>query len=74
MGTGNSLQIQQLKELGVDEFVLCMDGDDAGRKAAERLKRQLKSVAIVWVIDMPEGKDLNDCDKSTFDQLYLERN
>ena len=51
-----------------------MDGDDAGRKAAERLKRQLKSVAIVWVIDMPEGKDLNDCDKSTFDQLYLERN
>lgn len=74
MGTGNSLQIQQLKELGVDEFVLCMDGDDAGRKAAERLKRQLKSVAIIWVIDMPDGKDLNDCDKSTFDQLYLERN
>lgn len=74
MGTGNSYQIQQLKELGVQEFVLCLDGDEAGRKAANRLKRALQSVAIIWTIDMPDGKDLNDCDKATFDKLYSERN
>lgn len=73
MGTGNSYQLQQLKELGVSEYVLCMDGDDAGRKASKRLKRSLQSVALVWVIDMPDGKDANDCDKETFDKLYDER-
>lgn len=74
MGTGNSYQMQQLKELGTQEFVLCMDGDEAGHKATARLKRALQSVALVWTIDMPDGKDLNDCDKETFDKLYSERN
>lgn len=73
MGTGNSYQIQQLKELGADEYVLCFDGDDAGRKATARMKRALSSVALVWQIDMPDGKDVNDCDKATFDNLYSTR-
>jgi len=73
MGTGNSLQVDQLKQLGVHNIVLCMDGDDAGRRATAKLKRQLKSVAMVWVITMPDGKDLNDCSKEEFDKLYSER-
>lgn len=73
MGTGNSYQVQQLKELGVSEFVICCDGDFAGRRAAAQLKRALSSTAIVWTIDMPDGKDLNDLDKETFIQLYNER-
>lgn len=73
LGTGNTYQIQQLKELGVDEFVICTDGDEAGRKAAEKLKKALSKVAIVWIIKMPDGKDLNDCTKQEFDQLYAER-
>lgn len=73
LGTGNSYQIQQLKTLGIREFVLCMDGDEAGRRATNRLKKALHSVALVWVVEMPEGKDLNDCTKEEFDKLYRER-
>jgi DNA primase len=50
-----------------------MDGDEAGRKATEKLKKALKSVAMVWVIHMPDGKDLNDCTKEEFEQLYARR-
>ena len=73
LGTGTQYQIQQLKELGVQEFVLCMDGDEAGRRATEKLKKQLKSCAIVWAMHMFEGKDVNDISKAEFDQLYSER-
>ena len=73
LGTGNSYQIQQLKELGVREFVICTDGDEAGRKAAAKLQNKLKSIAIVWTIIMPNGKDLNDLSKEEFDALYQER-
>lgn len=73
LGTGNAMQIQQLKELGVSEFVICTDGDEAGHRAAEKLKRQLRSVALIWTISMPDGKDLNDCSKEEFDTLYAAR-
>lgn len=73
LGTGNRYQIQQLKELGVPEYVLCMDGDEAGIKATARLKKQLSSVAIVWTINMYSGKDVNDITKQEFDKLYSER-
>ena len=73
LGTGNSYQIQQLKELGVQDFVICMDGDEAGRNATIKLKKHLKSVAFVWSISMPDGKDLNDCTKEEFDNLYANR-
>ena len=73
LGTGNSYQIQQLKELGVNEFVLAFDPDEAGRKATEKLKRALHSVAIVWsYANIPAGKDINDLTKDEFDNLYVE--
>ena len=70
LGTGNVYQMKQLQRLGCHEFVLCMDGDDAGRKATAKLRKQLSSVAIIWSISMPDGKDLNDCTKAEFDALY----
>ena len=73
LGTGNAYQIQQLKEMGVVEFIICMDGDDAGHKATAKLKKALKSIAMVWSISMPDGKDLNDCSKEEFDKLYASR-
>lgn len=72
LGTGNPYQIQQLKELGVNEFILAFDPDEAGKKATEKLKRALKSVAIVWSFDgIPPGKDINDLTKEEFDMLEL---
>lgn len=73
LGTGTSYEINQLKQLGVQEFVLCLDGDEAGQRGIEKLKRALKSVAIVWSIKMPVDKDVNDCTKEEFDALYATR-
>ena len=73
MGTGNAYQLQQLKELSVPDIVICMDGDDAGRRAAKKLKRALSSTSFVWTIDMPDGKDVNDIDEDEFLMLYNNR-
>lgn len=73
LGTGNAFQIQQLKELGVNEFVICLDGDDAGMRGTEKLKRALKSTALIWSIQMISGKDVNDLEKHEFDELYENR-
>lgn len=72
LGTGNPYQVEQLKRLGVREFILGLDADDAGRKGTARLKRALHDVAIVWeYAGIPEGKDLNDLDYETFRNLQL---
>jgi DNA primase len=73
LGTGNSYQAQQLKELGVNDYVLCFDGDEAGHKATEKWRKILRKTSFVWAIKMPDGKDLNDCTKEEFDALYAER-
>lgn len=73
MGTGNTTQLAQLRKLGAKEFTLCLDGDDAGEKAAARLRRQLSDVAIVWVVHVPAGKDVNDLTKEEFDELFQSR-
>ena len=73
LGTGTSHEIDQLKQLGVQEFVLCLDGDDAGQKGMAKLKRALSSVAIVWTIKMPVDKDVNDCTEEEFKALYATR-
>ena len=73
LGTGTSHEIDQLKQLGVQEFVLCLDGDEAGQRGMEKLKRALRTVALVWTIKMPADKDINDCTKEEFDHLYNSR-
>lgn len=74
LGTGTSYEIDQLKQLGVQEFILCLDGDDAGQRGAAKLKKALSRVAIVWTVHMPPDKDANDCKtKEEFDQYYNAR-
>ena len=72
LGTSNSLQIEQLKQLGVQEFILCMDGDEAGHKATAMLKKALRNVGIVWTVHMSDGEDLNSIDEGLFYQLLSE--
>lgn len=72
-GTGNSLQMQQLKELGAERFVLAMDPDEAGEKARSKLRRNLSKVAFVSDLrGFPEGKDLNDLTEAEYNALYVE--
>lgn len=74
LGTGTSYEFDQLKQLGVQEFILCLDGDEAGQRGAAKLKKALSRVAIVWTVHMPPDKDANDCKtKEEFDQYYNAR-
>lgn len=70
LGTGDPYQIDQLKKLGVSEYIICLDGDEAGRKGTAKLQKALKGSAMIWTIHMPDGKDVNDCTKPEFDELY----
>ena len=72
LGTGTPYQIEQLKRLGVREFILGFDPDEAGQRATLRLKKALKSVALVWQFDgIPDGKDINDLSEDEFNSLEL---
>ena len=72
LGTGNSYQINQLRQLGIHEFVLGFDPDEAGKRATAKLKKALHDVAIVWSFEgIPEGKDLNDLDYEEYKNLQL---
>lgn len=70
LGTGNQKQIQQLKRLGASSYVICLDNDEAGHKGTAKLKKLLSTSGFVWVMTMPEGKDVNDCDYATFMECY----
>lgn len=73
LGTGNPYQIQQLKELGVSEFILALDPDDAGMRGTEKLKNALRSSALVYeFVGIPSGKDINDLTEDEFNALDIE--
>lgn len=73
LGTGTPYQINKLMQLGIKEFTLCFDGDEAGEKAARRMKSALRNCAIVRTIHMPADKDVNDCSYEQFQSLYEAR-
>ena len=68
-GTGSYKQYEVLNKSGIRSYILCFDGDDAGRKGAERFKRNVKGFFQTKVL--PEGKDVNDLTKEEFDNLKI---
>lgn len=73
LGTGTPYQIEQLKRLGVSNFILALDPDEGGRRGTARLRKALKSCAVVWsYVGIPEGKDVNDLTEDEFNNLELE--
>lgn len=69
-GTGTQYQYDILKKSGIRNFVLCFDGDMAGRKGAARFKEYFKDEPVfIDDIIMPTGLDVNDIKKETFDRL-----
>lgn len=73
LGTGSSSQIDVLRRLGVSNYVLCLDNDEAGNRGVDKLKKALRKSAIIWTMHVPEGKDANDLDKSQFEAVYSMR-
>lgn len=73
LGTGTPYQIDQLRHLGAKEFIICLDGDEAGRRGTAKLKKALSSVAFVWVMHVPEGEDVNSCTYEQFQEAYMNK-
>lgn len=70
-GTGSKEQYQILKKSGIRNFVLCFDGDEAGRKGKDRFIQNMKSSCFISFKNLPEGKDVNNLTKEEFDSLPL---
>ena len=73
LGTGTPYQMNQLRRLGVQSYVICLDNDAAGRRGAAKVKKALTNNSIVWTMQVPEGKDVNDCTYEEFIQAYQSR-
>ena len=69
LGTGSREQYEILSKCSVRKFYLCFDGDSAGRRGAERFIKNVKTKAKIVVVDMIEGKDVNDISKEQFFRL-----
>lgn len=65
-GTGSKYQYEILKKSGIRNYILCFDGDEAGRKGADKFKMNMRKNVFITDVEMPPGKDVNDMDKDEF--------
>lgn len=68
-GTGNERQYQILNNSGIRHFILCFDGDAAGRDGARKFKQNIKKDIMISELHLPEGKDINDLTRKEFEYL-----
>lgn len=68
IGTGTEYQYNVLRNLPVRKYILALDPDDAGRRAMAKLRKALEGTKMISYLDIPKGKDINDCD-DIFEQL-----
>ena len=67
-------QFNILNKSGIRHYILCFDGDAAGRKGAETFKKNIRKDVFITDILMPPKKDLNDLSKDEFYDLLLQNN
>jgi hypothetical protein len=60
MGLGTDYQMDILRNLPVRHYVLGLDPDSAGNRAARKIYDALSCVKLVTRYDIPEGYDIND--------------
>lgn len=65
-GTGSQYQYDILNKSGIRKFILCFDGDDAGKKGRDRFIKNINQNCIIQSVQLPLGKDVNDLSKEEF--------
>ena len=68
-GTGCKHQYDILNKSPIRSYTLLFDGDNAGRKGAERFKENIRKDVLVTDILMYTGKDVADLEKEEVDNL-----
>lgn len=61
-------QKTQLDHTNIRKYILCFDGDNAGRRGAEKFQQKIKN-KLISIIDMYDGKDVNDLTLQQFEKL-----
>lgn len=69
LGLGTQKQYRQLLQMQCRKFIIALDPDTAGQKAAEKLKRILGKNKIITTYEIPIGKDINDLNQYEFNNL-----
>lgn len=69
-GTGSKKQYEMLKKSNLRYLILALDPDSAGRKGTKNLINNITN-KIITVINIPEGKDVNDLSKEEFENLTI---
>jgi hypothetical protein len=70
-GTGSKYQYEILNKSPIRNYILCFDGDEAGRKGANRFISNIRKDVFVSIKKVPDGKDVNDLSKEEFDNLPI---
>lgn len=65
-GTGTKHQYDILRKSGIRHYILCFDGDEAGRKGAKRFIDGMSKDVFITDIKIPTGKDVNDLPEEDF--------
>ena len=60
-GTGSALQFKQLNSLPCRHFILATDNDEAGERAREKLRKNIKNKIITEINFPPYRKDIGEC-------------
>lgn len=68
-GTGSAHQYTILNKSGIEHYILCFDGDEAGDKGVKRFLDNINKGCFVDVVNVPRGKDMNDLSPYEIDNL-----
>lgn len=72
LGTGTSTQMKELLEIKCNDYVLALDGDDAGHKGTKKIGRYLQEHnKQVYVACVPDGYDINDMSSEMFKNMEV---
>lgn len=70
LGTGTQQQYKELLKISCKDFVLALDGDDAGRNGIKKLgKFLINNNKEVYVACVPDNHDINDMTEEQFMQM-----
>lgn len=68
LGTGTTRQYDILNKYNTRKYILCFDGDEAGDRATQRFKQNVRGKLIEEVV-LPRNKDINDLTLEQFKKL-----
>lgn len=68
-GLGNNIQFKELSEMPCRKFILATDSDNAGMKARERIKQNVRGKMFTEVILPAMKKDIGECSEKEIKNL-----